>query len=318
MSTWTSYRMQGKLRIVLTVLAVIVAVVGAALLLFVEHKGGAAWIIAGVWTLVLVLVAPYLASLPFKRATQLIVRLTARLICVGGFIFLNLSSPSENAQIQPTEPTSTAMVEQAKDAVRRQLAEKRNDGTLPQADEDTYKKGQADQDDSEASRLMRAAMVISQDILEKIKVSTAAEQACGSFDPATLNSLADIYTLRTSITKLRDAQTDVLDEFKNYDDRCRAALIKEHLSVDAVNQAIIGARKGAHVDEAIAAWQLKIKLSEDHLSRLEFLEKSWGSWNSKDGKLLFSDKDSRDAYNALTLDLQNDVKQLGDIQKTYQ
>jgi len=302
--------MEGKFRIVLTVIALLVAIGGAALLLLIQSKG----IIALIVTPVLVVVVPYLASMPFKRGVRLGVRLTVRILCIGGFAFFTLRSQSESEQAQPLVAKSTAMVEQAKDDMRQQLAEKRHgDSNLPKADAGATT--MADQDDSESSRLMRAAVVISQEILEKVKISTAAEQACGSFDPATLNSLADIYTLRTAISKLRDTQTDVLNEFQNYDDRCRAVLIREHLSVDEINQAIAGARKGEHVEEAINAWQLKIKLSDDHLSRLDFLEKSWGSWNSKDGKLLFSDKDSMDAYNALTLDLQNDVKQLGDLQK---
>ena len=54
---------------------------------------------------------------------------------------------------------------------------------------------------------------------------------------------------------------------------------------------------------------MKIKISNDHLARLDFLEKRWGSWNSKDGKLLFSDKDGLDTYNALTRNIQTDFKE---------
>jgi hypothetical protein len=209
------------------------------------------------------------------------------------------------------------MSNQMKAEARKQIAEKgRYDGNLPQAEANMQKlKEQADQDHSQASRLMRAAVVVSQEIVEKINASVAAENACGSFDPATLNSLADVNNLRTAVTKLRATQADVLSEFESYDDLLRDALAKDNVSAYTINQAIAGARKGGHVDEAIAAWQLKIKLSDDHLSRLDFLEKSWGSWNSKDGKLLFSDKDSRDAYNNLTINLQNDVKDIGDLQK---
>ena len=257
---------------------------------------------------------PYLISLPFKGFTRMIIR-TVGIVVLS---FLTLAGKLiESASALRLEKEANAMSDQTKADARKQIADKGYyEGNIPQTEANLQKlKEQADQDNSEASRLMRDAVVVTQALVVKVKASEAAEKACGSFDPATFTSLADIATLRAAITKLRGTQTDVLADLQNYDDHCRTALANGGFSAETVNQFIAGARKGGHIDQVISIWQLKIKLSDDHLARLDFLEKGWGSWNSKDGKLLFSDKDDLDSYNTLTRNLQNDVKGIGDLQK---
>jgi hypothetical protein len=308
------------LPILLDIIAAIVAI-GAAILLTIlsgaradsaetisYHLGA----FAG--ALFFIAMIPYLVSLPFKGIRRVLIR-TIGIVVIA---FLAIAGKvAESMSAWRLESSAGAMSAQTKAEARKQIAEKGYyEGNTTQAEANLQKlKEQAGQDNSQAARLVRDAVIVTQTMVGKVKASEAAEKACGSFDPAHLNTLADIDTLRAGITRLRVTQADVLTYFLNYNDHCRAALANGGFSADTVEQFIAAVRKGGHIDQVTAIWRLKVKLSDDHLARLDFLEKNWGSWNSRDGKLLFSDKDSLDAYNVLTGDIQGDVKGIIDLQK---
>jgi hypothetical protein len=92
-------------------------------------------------------------------------------------------------------------------------------------------------------------------------------------------------------------------------------LAHDDFSPDFVDGVLAGARKSGHVDMLITLWQSKIKLTDDYVARLDYLGKSYGAWNVKDGKLVFTDSDGIVAYNGYIQALQNDVKAIGDEQK---
>ncbi len=151
------------------------------------------------------------------------------------------------------EATANALNDQTKAEARKQIAEKGYyDGNLQQA-EANMQKLSARRARTTASRRVSCALRwgVSQEIIDKVKTSADAEKACGSFDPATLNSLDDIAKLRAAISKLRGTQADVLSEFESYDEHCRAALANGNFSADSINEFVAGAHKGGHIDQVI-------------------------------------------------------------------
>jgi hypothetical protein len=176
-------------------------------------------------------------------------------------------------------------------------------------------KAEADQGNTQSAHFLSAAMSVSQEIVEKVKVSDEAEKACGNVDPAALTTLDDLDNQRAAINKLRASQVDILDDLLNYDDHLRAALANDNINPSEIKSFISGARKGGHIDQVVAIWRIKIRLSDAYLARLDFLEKRWGSWNAKGDQLLFSNTDDRDKYNAIVQNLKDDLSGIADLQK---
>jgi hypothetical protein len=146
------------------------------------------------------------------------------------------------------------------------------------------------------------------------KASDAAEKACGGFDPVTLTSLNDISTRQAAITALRGTQSDMVTYLQNYAAHGQDAMAKDNFDPTAEATAIASARQAAHVDQLITVWQLKEKLSDDHLDRLDFLSKNWGHWSVQDGKLLFQDEATLSAYHVFVQNIHADIKALSDAQ----
>ena len=164
------------------------------------------------------------------------------------------------------------------------------------------------------ARMTQAAQLVQQEMIDKVKASDAAEKACGSFDPAMLTTQDALSSLRDGITKLRGAQSDVLAYFQSFDDRCRTALGTGQFTADQIERFVAGVHRSGHIDQAVAFWQVRIKLTDDHLARLDFLDKHWGSWQSKDGQVLFANQADLDAYDALTRNLAADIQRGNDLQ----
>jgi hypothetical protein len=209
------------------------------------------------------------------------------------------------------------MEDQEKAEARKEIAQNGTFAGDPnKANADLQKlKDMAGDDNSDLGRMVRDGATVMQDLVAKVKISSAAEEACGSFDPGLLNSTVDIDNLRTSIGKLRATQTDVLDFLNGFDDHCRTALSQDNIKPTEIDGFISGARKSGHVDLLVSIWKLKVKLSDDHVARLDFLEKNWDHYTRQDGKMLFNDDASLDQFKALSAPLKDDVAQLSDLQK---
>ncbi len=176
-------------------------------------------------------------------------------------------------------------------------------------------KASVSDDPDTLARMVRAAQPVQQEMIDKVKTSDEAEKACGNFDPATLATQSDLTALRNGLTKLRAAQSDVLSYFQNYDDRCRTAMSNGGFSADGVERFVASVHQSGRIDQAVAIWQLRIKLTDDHLARLDFLDKHWGNWQPKNGQLLFVNQSDLDNYNALTQALAIDIQRGNELQK---
>jgi hypothetical protein len=255
---------------------------------------------------------PFGLSRLFPRAWKLRVWAVG-LVVLATFTILGQLHMS---RVRHLEATLQAIDDGVKDDARKQIAAKGfYSGNIPQEEANLQKiRDAAGQDDSQMARMMRAASGVTQALVDKIKASQTAEQACGSFDPATLQNLVDLNTLRENMGKLRVTQVDVLTFLQNYDDHCRAAMATGGFGDADIEQVIAGAHKGGHIDQAVAMWQFKIKLTDDHLARLDFLDKHWGSWQAQDGKLIFNSEETLTGYNGLTQNLANDIKSGRDLQ----
>ena len=108
----------------------------------------------------------------------------------------------------------------------------------------------------------------------------------------------------------------MLDDYLNYDDHLRAALAGANVSDKEVNQFIEGAHQGGNIDQMVVLWRLKITVCDDQLARLDFLEKNWGAWNAKDGRILFPDDANAVAYKQLVHAIQKDANDLKEMQLT--
>lgn len=152
-------------------------------------------------------------------------------------------------------------------------------------------------------------------LAEKVKASAAAEAACPNFNPATITTHENVAQRQAAITAWQTMQNEVLTYLQGYDDHVRDALAHENLNQKDLDDAVADARKKAQVDQLVALWQLKIKLSSDHLARLLYLDKVWDHWSGKTGKLVFDNQAVLDDYTKFLTALQEDVKGIADIQK---
>lgn len=147
-----------------------------------------------------------------------------------------------------------------------------------------------------------------------VTASNEAESAC-NVDVNTIESTEDIAARRDALMKLRAAQLEVIVYLQNFESHCREALAFDNFPTDFINNLIANEHKNGKVDPLIALWQAKMKLSDDHIARLDYLAKAYGAWNVKDGKVVFTDADASTAYNNLLKALQKDIDVIGDDQK---
>jgi hypothetical protein len=252
---------------------------------------------------------PYLISLPFKDLTRAIVRLVA-ILGLTFLILLGKLSPMARF-----DATANAMTDKVKAEARKEIAAKGYyGGDTKEAEQNIQALKDQATGNSESARISRDMLTLTQTLLAKVKVSDDAEATC-VFDPGSITTLDDVTQRRTAINKLRDDQADVLTFLQDYDVHCSDALTHENFDATTVSATIAGARKGGHIDQLISLWQLRMKLTDDHLARLDFLQQKWGTWQARDGKILFQDDTSLAAYNVYVAALKKDVQQMGDVQK---
>jgi hypothetical protein len=264
--------------------------------------------------MIVIILLPYFISQAFKRSR----RLTVQAIGIAATALLSLIGQMAVSQDNQLLAEAGAMSDQIKVDERAEIAQKGyiDGSTIQHAEDDMQKlKAEADQGNTQSAHFLSAAMSVSQEIVEKVKVSDEAEKACGNVDPAALTTLDDLDNQRAAINKLRASQVDILDDLLNYDDHLRAALANDNINPSEIKSFISGARKGGHIDQVVAIWRIKIRLSDAYLARLDFLEKRWGSWNAKGDQLLFSNTDDRDKYNAIVQNLKDDLSGIADLQK---
>ena len=163
--------------------------------------------------------------------------------------------------------------------------------------------------------IARDIQQVNDTLLEKTKAASAAEAACPNFNPTTITTHENVAQRQSAITAWQATQNDVLTYLQAYDNHVRDALEHENLSQKDLDDAVADAHKKAQVDQLISLWQLKVKLSSDHLARLLFLDKAWDHWSGRTGKLVFDDQSVLDDYNKLLTPLQEDVKGITDLEK---
>ena len=261
-------------------------------------------------SLFLIVLVPYAISLLFKGDIRIFVRALGMI----GLALLSVVGHLANPDLTLLAHAN-AMSEKMKEQARKQIAANgyfQDNSAQAEQNLQTLQKEASGTTDTD--RGIRDLLSVMNDLFAKVKVSNAAEEAC-DFQVSTIASPDDIAKRRALIVKLHDTQQDVLAYLQGFDAHCRDAMAKDNFPPDFVSGAISGARKTGHLDTLIALWQAKMKLSDDFVARLDFLDKNYGSWNTKDGKVVFSDKSALASYNDLLKPLGEDAKQIGDMQK---
>jgi uncharacterized membrane protein YeaQ/YmgE (transglycosylase-associated protein family) len=311
--TWAD----GPMGIALNTLAVIVGVSAAiaAALLSQPAGGNEAQAIGyrlGAFTgaMIVILAIPHIIAKFVKGPGRTLVRC----ILILGLAFVSVVGHLNEPGIKLLAQAD-ALTAKVKADAQKQLAEKGyvESDTATAEKNLAALKAQATGDDI-ASRVARDLFNVTDDLMARVKASNEAEKAC-DFTVGTITSLDDIAKRRTLIVTLRGKQSDVVAYLQDFDNHCREALAPGNFSDETVAGALAGARKSGHVDLLITLWQIQMKLSQDYIDRLDYLQKSFGAWSVKDGKLMFPDDTSLAAFNVYGKELQDDVKQLGDTQK---
>ncbi len=89
----------------------------------------------------------------------------------------------------------------------------------------------------------------------------------------------------------------------------------EKLAPEKQDLVASGAHQAAHVDQLLALWQAKVKLSDDYIAQLAFLQKNWGRWQASNGVVVFSDDGFQPDYDSLADTIQNDIDSIRDAQR---
>jgi hypothetical protein len=308
----------GYVQVILNTIAGVVAVGAAAIMAglsdygahgddALSYKMGA---VTGV--LFVTVLIPILISRWIKGPGRIVVR---TILIIGLSLVTLIGKVGESYSQLKLKETADAMSEKIKADAQKQIAQKGYyDGNGQEVEQDLQTLKNQATDDSLTSRVARDLFALTDELLAKVKVSTTAENAC-DFEVGNIASLDDIARRRALIVKLHDTQADVITFLQNFDAHAREAMAHDNFSPDVVAGAIAGTRKSGHIDLLIALWQLKMKLSDDYVARLDFLKNSYGTWKAEGGKLLFPDDASLAAFNGFGATLQNDAKQLGDLQK---
>jgi hypothetical protein len=164
------------------------------------------------------------------------------------------------------------------------------------------------------ARAARDMITVTNQFTAAVDACTEAEKACET-DMATITSPDDFPVRRDQLMKLRAAQVDVVTYLQNFDSHSRQVMVHNNFPPEFIDQLLAGARKTGHVDELITLWKAKIKFTDDRVAQIDYLAKSYGSWNVREGKVVFTDNDSLVAYSGYLQALQNDIQEIRDEQK---
>jgi hypothetical protein len=282
---------------------------------FVMKGAVAADIVPPTWLASLV-VRIFIASIPaliaelFKRPYRHIVRGIVLVILLSVTLYA-LQRENEALLLEQEAITN----EQLKEQARQELAEKAySPGDSQKVEQNIQTIRNETTGNSEGARLTRDILDVDNSLMGKVTATQQLEKVC-RFDPITITDLDDLGQRRDALRKLRDAQSEVLTFLHFYDSHCREAIAHDDFPPSVVEKTVADARKASHVEFLVKLWQINIKVSDDHIARLDFLEKNWGLWKVKDGKLVFEEKDSAVTYDTLVAALQNDAEKIGAIQK---
>jgi len=255
-----------------------------------------------------VLFLPYLVSFAIWRQFRFILH-TAGVVILGGMIALVLLD--FHLSDRAMEKTVQGMTEQLK-------AEQRNNTPV---DPDQIEgrmhalKNQADQSNSPEGALMSALTSLGLELVAKVKTAQAAEQAAGDYHPAQLTTRDDLASQIDSISSLRAKQADVLVFLQDFYVHVRTVLFTAGVGNDDINDLIARTRQGRDLGPFIALQQSKVKLSDDRLAQLHFLDKNWGRWHAQNDRIVFADPKAQATFNNLNDTLQTDTAQLESPQK---
>ncbi len=165
------------------------------------------------------------------------------------------------------------------------------------------------------SRATRALLVVMQEMASKTKDYEVAYAACPDFDETSITDLQGIATRRAAMAKVRITQVALLDYLEHFDEKCRAALMKEGLNESNQTEEILDPRFRAHLDIQIKLWRHQIKVTDAYLAELDFLEKIWGHWKAKDKEVIFDQQADLDNYNKIVATLNTESQAVEELQK---
>ena len=273
-----------------------------------------AYLIGAMTGCVTVIIAlPFLISGFFKRRHRILVRMVG-IICVAALLIGNRTRESAAlARVKAVaDQVSGSMKAKAQAEIKAHgyYAE-----SVQEAEGNLQKlKAGVGQDNTETSRIARDLLGVDEQVMDGVKTSTAAEKAC-RFDLTTVRDQNDLQSCRPPLIKLRDTQTAMITYLQHFDDHCREALASESLNGPQIDSVVAGMHKSGHIDVLILIWQLKVKLTDDYLARLDLLDQKWGAWAIRDKKLVFMDTPTLNSYNGYVIKLHDDVRQIGEAQK---
>lgn len=263
-------------------------------------------------------------SLLFQDMTRQVVRfigvVSLSVLAIVGWMYRPVPTTTEVVATPQAPPENKAIVIQQEmnaDA-RKQIADKGYYAGASDAPNKTQQnvdalKAQATGDTPEA-RAARDMYKVTDLFIAQVKTSNDIEKNC-VFEVVTIDNTEELKRRRDHLAQLKDAQKDVVTFLIDFDKHCQDAMAPDKLPDDMVKGVIAGARTSAHIEQLITLWQSKVKLTEDYIGRLNYLDKSYGSWDVRDGQVVFSDKESFVKYGELVQALQDDVKKIGDNQK---
>jgi hypothetical protein len=260
--------------------------------------------------MVVIVVIPYFLALLVKGLTRVVIRavlvVIASLLSIAG----NISQTGITALAEARE-----ISDRQKQEAQKEIANKGYyTGDASQAEQNIQKLKGRLADDSLTSHIGRDILEVTTDLLRKVKTSDALEANC-NFTLDGVRSEDDFSGRIAAISMLRNAQNDVVIFLQGYDQHCRDALAADHIASATQDDVIAGARKGAHVDQLIALWQEKMKLSSDHVARFVFLQKNWGNWHFTNGEVSFDADVQVAEYDQLVQTIRDDVDKIRETQK---
>ena len=253
-------------------------------------------------------VLPFLISLPFKNVTRYLVRLIGILAITGLTIVRQFYPATPTPETSATQDKTTQVAAESNSAANPPVA-----NAAPQADT-APPASEARASNSLSEKATHDLATVTSQFVAIVNASSEAESEC-NVDVSTIESTDDIARRRDSLMKLRAQELEAIVYLQNFDAHCREALAFDTFPSDFIDNVLVAERKAGKVDLLIALWQAKMKLTNDHVARLDYLGKTYGAWNVKGGKVVFTDADDLTAYNNLLQSLENDLKEIASDQK---
>ena len=268
---------------------------------------------ACVGRIVFLILVPRLISWLFARRLRPLVFLIG---VVGFSLLIFAAQPKDAVDTARISAAAQSLQERTKREAQEQLKTR---GYFEQDPSEAVQEVQKLKDsvgpgDSDTARMSRAFLIVVGELLERTKNCDQLGKAC-DFDALTITGLDDIARRKAAIGKLHLAQQDVVNYLQNIDGRCRELLLKDNFNEFSIEQAVAGFHQSGHVTPLISLWQAQAQLSVNHIARLDFLARGWGTWTIKDGQLQFPDNTSLNAYNDSIHAIQADVQNIGNAQK---